>query len=57
MFISFLLFASFLAHAGGRPLPVDPKETSLQVLIRAVSASISAVFGEKEREEEKYSSI
>ncbi|CAL9769967.1 unnamed protein product [Musa acuminata subsp. burmannicoides] len=30
VFISFLLFASFLAHAGGRPVPVDPKETSLQ---------------------------
>ncbi|URE48710.1 Phytosulfokine precursor protein (PSK) [Musa troglodytarum] len=30
VFISFLLFASFLAHAGGRPVPVDPKETRLQ---------------------------
>ncbi|RWW28474.1 hypothetical protein BHE74_00043649 [Ensete ventricosum] len=31
VFISFLLFASFVAHAGGsRPVPVDPKETSLE---------------------------
>ncbi|KAJ8478418.1 hypothetical protein OPV22_022145 [Ensete ventricosum] len=51
VFISFLLFASFVAHAGGsRPVPVDPKETSLEGVEKEMAERVEECEGVREDE-------